>query len=84
MLQTFFRLDYESVLPPARLDKSAAGPVHQPMQGGLPSDGEEVLLPWEIIARTRINCEYNESTVLPVNHQALLVQHQASPQAKNS
>ena len=30
---------------------AAAGPVHQPMQGGLPSDHEEVLLPWDIIAR---------------------------------
>ena len=31
--------------------------VHQPVQGGLPSDEEKVLLPWEIIAR--INCEYS-------------------------
>ena len=45
------RLDYESDLLPAQLGDSAAGPVHQPMQGGLPSDDEEVLLPWEIIAR---------------------------------
>ena len=41
------RLD---LLPP-QLSDSAAGPAHQPMQGGMPSDHEEVLLPWEIIAR---------------------------------
>ena len=45
------------ILLPAQLGNSAAGPVHQPMQGGLPSVDEEVLLPWEIIAR--INCEYS-------------------------
>ena len=45
------------ILLPAQLGDSAAGPVHQPMQGGLPSVDEEVLLPWEIIAR--INCEYS-------------------------
>ena len=38
-------------LLPAQLSDSAAGPAHQPKQGGLPSDHEEVLLPWEIIAR---------------------------------
>ena len=51
------RLDSESDLLPAQLGDSAAGPVHQPMQGGLPSVDEEVLLPWEINAR--INCEYS-------------------------
>ena len=55
------------------------------MEGGLPSDDEEVLLPYgKELQETRINSEYSESTVLPVHHQALLVQHQASPQAKNS
>ena len=57
----------------------------QPMEGGLPSDDEEVLLPYgKELEEARINCEYSESAVLPVHHQALLVQHQTSPQAKNS
>ena len=55
------------------------------MEGGLPSDDEEVLLPYgKELEEARINCEYSESAVLPVHHQALLVQHQTSPQAKNS
>ena len=78
-----FRPDHD----PSAFDSEAAPEEekHQPMEGGLPSEDEEVLLPngkeWE---EARINCEYSESTVLPVHHQALLIQHQASPQAKNS
>ena len=46
---------------------------------------EEELLPYgKEFEEARIKCEYSESAVLPVHHQALLVQHQASPQAKNS
>ena len=41
---------------------SAAGPVHQPMEGGLPSDDEEVLLPYGKELKS------SESTVLPVHH----------------
>ena len=63
--------------PEEEKHETAAGPVHQPMEGGLPSDDEEVLLPYGKELKS------SESTVLPVHHQALLVQHQASPQAKN-
>ena len=59
-------------------ETAAAGPVHQPMEGGLPSDDEEVLLPYGKELKS------SESTVLPAHHQALLVQHQASPQAKST
>ena len=50
-------------LVPAQLGNSEAAATapeeekHQIVEGGLPSDDEEVLLPWEIIAR--INCEYS-------------------------
>ena len=59
-------------------ETAAAGPVHQPTKGGLPSDDEEVLLPYGKELKS------SESTVLPAHHQALLVQHQASPQAKST
>ena len=39
------------ILLPAKLGDSAAGPVHYPMQGDLPSDDEEM--------SARINCEYS-------------------------
>ena len=55
------------------------------MEGGLPSDDEKVLLPYgKDLEEAKINCEYSESAVLLVHHQALLGQHQAIPQAKNS
>ena len=64
--------------PEEEKHETAAGPVRQPMEGGLPSDDEEVLLPYGEELKS------SESTVLPVHYQALLVQHQASPQAKST
>ena len=48
--------------PEEEKHESAVGPVHQPMEGGLSSDDEEVLLPYGKELRS------SESTVLPVHH----------------
>ena len=41
--------------PEEEKHETAAGPVHQPMEGGLPSDDEEVLLPYgKELQETRI------------------------------
>ena len=74
----FGYLEAAATDPEEEKHENAAGPVHQPMEGGLPSDDEEVLLPYGKELKS------SESTVLPVHHQALLVQHQASPQAKSA